>query len=289
MPLGDKPPTMNVGSGRYYSTRAWLSVKRRLVDRTRSRLPTTRENRRRLVKELAPGASFLDLGGMYGIHGDVAFWAEEAGASKVMLFDGMAPTSEFEAKHQARGSSVLYRQGDLSDPEDIALLGSWDVVWCAGVVYHAHDPFTQLLHLRSITDRTLLLGSHVIPEFPGLENGCIFFPGRSQPSVRAFADFCGETASAYPGMASPFIEDFGMGAANMWWGFSPSALKSMIQYAGFEITQEFVYTSWGRDYLALPAKAPTYVNKPGGSRKYGQELLAQRDPGDRPTWWDQPT
>lgn len=37
---------------------------------------------------------------------------------------------------------------------------------------------------------------------PGVENECIFFPGRAEPSVRAFADFCGDTASAYPGMAT---------------------------------------------------------------------------------------
>ena len=279
---------MNSGLSRYYSTRAWLSIKRRLAARARSGQPTTRETRRRLISELAPGASFLDLGGMYNIHGDVAFWAEEAGAAKVMLFDTMDPTPEFEAKHAARGSSVIYRQGDLSDPEDTALLGSWDVVWCAGVVYHAHDPFTQLLNLRSITNHTLLLGSHVIPEIPGLENGCIFFPGRSDRSVRAFADFCGDTAGAYPGMASPFIEDFGMGAANMWWGLSPSALRSMVRYAGFEITREFAYTSSGRDILAVPAKPPTYVNERGASRRHGHEVLARRDPEDRPSWWDQP-
>jgi hypothetical protein len=62
------------------------------------------ENRRALVRRLAPGRSFVDLGGMFAVAGDVAFWAEEAGATRVLLFDGMDPSAEFAHKHAQRRS-----------------------------------------------------------------------------------------------------------------------------------------------------------------------------------------
>ena len=130
--------------------------------------------------------SFLDLGGMWGVDGDVAFRAEIAGASRVVLFDGMDPTEGFQAKHRESNSKVTYVQGDLRDPVDVQSLGSFDVVWCAGVVYHSPSPYLLLHHLRSLTDRWLLLGTEVIPEVPGIENACVFYPNRSTASQRAF-------------------------------------------------------------------------------------------------------
>src|SRR5580704_10505966 len=56
-------------------------------------------NRLRLINRLAPGRTFLDLGGMYRIAGEMAFSAERAGASRVVLFDGMDPSDEFIEKH----------------------------------------------------------------------------------------------------------------------------------------------------------------------------------------------
>jgi len=99
-----------------------------------------------MIERLAPGSSFLDLGGMWGVDGDVAFAAERAGASRVVLFDGMDPTEPFQAKHRDAGSQVAYVQGDLHDPEDVQRLGTFDVVWCTGVIYHSPNPY-----LRSTT------------------------------------------------------------------------------------------------------------------------------------------
>jgi len=62
-----------------------------------------------MIERLAPGSSFLDLGGMWGVDGDVAFAAERAGASRVVLFDGMDPTEPFQAKHRDAGSQATRR------------------------------------------------------------------------------------------------------------------------------------------------------------------------------------
>lgn len=245
------------------------------------------ENRQRLVEALAPHRSFLDVGGMYAVAGDVAFWAEDAGATEVLLFDGMDPSTEFVRKHEARQSIVKYRQGDLHDPEDVRLLGPWDVVWCAGVIYHSPDPYRQLLHLRSLTKETLLLGSHIIPEVPGIEGGCIFYPGRSEVSEAAFAAFHNEV-DAYPGMTKPFIDAPAMAYANMWWGISLSALRAMLHYAGFEIVSEYRYSTTFIDIVAQPGPEPNFIPPLGFSRERGHSLLETFEDVERPTWCEVP-
>ncbi len=246
--------------------------------------PDRWENRYRLVERLAPGASFLDLGGMWGVDGEIAFRAERAGATRVAIFDGMDPTDAFAAKHREAGSAVTYVQGDLHDRDDVEALGTFDVVWCAGVVYHSPNPYLQLNHLRSLAEKWLLLGSEVIPEVPGIENACVFHPGRSHASEQAFARAYGERASTYPGMTHPFDETPLMGYGNMWWGLTPSALRSMLRYSGFDVREEFHYEWSFHDYLAEAVRAPDFVPPPGLSRDRGRERLDALGADDRPAW-----
>jgi hypothetical protein len=261
---------------------AWLTGGRARSRRARS--VDRWENRYRLVERLAPGRSFLDLGGMWGVDGEIAFRAERAGATKVVLFDGMDPSDEFQAKHRDAGSGIVYVQGDLHDPDDVRPQGTFDVVWCTGVIYHSPNPYLQLTHLRALTDQWLVLGSEVIPEVPGIENACIFYPGRSQPSEQAFARAYGEAAPTYPGTTHPFDESPLMGYANMWWGLSPSAVRSMLRYSGFHVREEFAYSWRSRDFLAEAGPVPDFIPPLGVSRARGEQRLASYGEGERPGW-----
>ena len=261
---------------------AWLTAGR--LSSRRSAHIERWENRYRLIERLAPGRSFLDLGGMWGVAGEIAFRAESAGATRVVLFDGMDPTDAFHARHRDAGSGVVYVQGDLHDPVDVGRLGTFDVVWCAGIVYHSPNPYLQLNHLRVLTDQWLLLGSEVIPEVAGIENACVFHPGRSRASERAFARAYGERAPTYPGMTHAFDETPLQGYANMWWGLSPSALHSMLRYSGFDVREEFRYTWSFHDYLAEAARTPDFIPPLGFSRARGRDRLAGFSPDARPAW-----
>lgn len=141
------------------------------------------------MDRLAPGRSFLDLGGLWNVNGDVAFHAERAGASRVVLFDGMDPTPEFCDRHRQASS--------------------------------------------------------------------------------AFARAYGEQASAYPGMTRPFDETPLLGYANMWWGLSRSALRSMLTF---------------HDYLSEAIDTPQFVPPLGLCHARGQERLAGLGAGERPGW-----
>ena len=196
----------------------------------------------------------------------------------------MDPSDEFQAKHRNAGSGLVYVQGDLHDPEDVRQLGTFDVVWCTGVVYHSPNPYLQLTHLRALTNQWLVLGSEVIPEVPGIENACVFYPGRSQASERAFAQAYGERAPTYPGMTHPFDETALLGYGNMWWGLSSSALRSMLRYSGFDVRDEFQYTWCFHDYLAEAVRAPDFIPPLGFSRARGQERLTGLSADARPGW-----
>lgn len=220
---------------------------------------------------------------MYGIAGDVAFRAEKAGAANVVLFDGMDPSDEFQSRHREEGSKIRYVQGDLHDPDDIDRLGAFDVVWCGGVIYHSPNPYQCIYHLRELTTEYLMLGTHVIPEVPGIEGGCVFYPGRSPASEQAFAQNHDEAPETYPGMTAPFVEEPNLGYVNMWWGISPSALRGMLQYSGFEVDEWFTYHVYLVDVLARVGSAPDFIPPLGFSRERGHARLGEWD-GERPGW-----
>lgn len=236
------------------------------------------EHRRKLIAELAPGKSFIDVGGMWTIHGEVSFLAEEAGATKVVIVDGMDPTEEFRAKCADRDSRVEYVQGDLHDPQLVEKVGTFDTVWCAGVVYHSPNPYLLIEHLRLMTTGHLLLGSHVIPEIPGFEQACLFYPGISESTQRAFASAHGDKAPSLIGMATPVERAPTMGYVNFWWGLTPSALRAMLDMARFDVSDEWFASPFLMDLLARPRPGESVIPPVEFARERGEARLA-REPG----------
>ena len=204
--------------------RAWLAAARarRRVAR-RHHGPPPREA---LVRRFAPGRSFADVGCMWNVDGAIAFAAQDAGATAVTGLDVMEPTPAFEAERARRGAAVRFVRGDPHDPAVIAEVGVHDVVWCSGLLYHAPHPLLTLERLRELTGQTLLLSTESLPEVPGLRGACVFYPGADR---RPFA------APGRVGLESPF--DPARGYESWWWGFTPSALRGMLNVSGFQVTE----------------------------------------------------
>ena len=219
------------------ATRAWiLAVRlRRLIGRPD---PEAHERRRRAwLEQHAPGRSFVDVGGLFEIHGERALQAEAAGAHPVTLFDGGdVGYTDFPRKQQERGSQVRVVQGDLEDPDAVAEIGPHDIVWSTGVIYHTPNPVRQLLHLREITKELLYLGTHTIPELPGVRHGCVYYPLLDDDSRRAYASAHYKPEKCW-GIGTPFDDTPMTGHANFWWGISPSALTAMLATARFEVIE----------------------------------------------------
>ena len=204
--------------------RAWIAAaraRRRLARRRQGPPP-----REALVRRFAPGATFADVGAMWGVDGALAFAAEEAGARAVTAVDVMAPTERYAAEHARRGSAVRFVRGDLHDPATVEEVGVHDVVWCSGLLYHAPHPLLSLDRLRALTARTLLLATESLPEVPGLRGACLFYPAADR---RPFA------APGRVGLDTSF--DPGPGYENWWWGITGSALRGMLAASGFEVLE----------------------------------------------------
>jgi hypothetical protein len=237
------------------------------------------ERSRAFVREHAPGRSFADIGGMYGLHGDIAFQAEEAGATQVTLFDGGEPTPQFLERREAQGSSIRTVQGDLEDPVSVQEIGPHDVVWCTGVIYHSPNPFLQLTHLRAITRELLFLGSNTIPEIPGFPQACVYYPYLDRAHRAPFARGILDPDQAF-GVGTPFDPRPMYGHGNFWWGITPSALRAMLQSARFEVVEEHRGSRWPwmSHFVARPVPEHPSLPPVDYYRIRGQRIADGRPP-----------
>lgn len=196
-----------------------------------------------LIRRHAPGRSFADIGCMWGVNGEHAFLAEEAGATSITAVDVFGPTPEFEEARTRRGSRVQFVLGDVTRGETLDAVGQADVVFCAGVLYHHPSPFDLLVALRRICRETLILRTSTIPEIRGLPNAAVYFP-MMNAGARALWDLKSLGLLHQAGISNDFQPAEGYG--NWFWGLTPSCLESMLKTAGFRVdvraTEAFAQT-----------------------------------------------
>jgi len=213
--------------------------------------------REQFIAENAPGKSFADIGGLFALEGEIAFLAEQHRASRVTLVDGADPTHfTFPEKHAARGSSVRFVQADLDDPQIVDQVGRHDVVFCSGVIYHTPNPIRQLLHLREITGDVLFLGTHTLPELPGLRQLCMYYPFLDEADRRVLATAHYRPESLW-GVGRAFDDTPGHGYHNFWWGMTRTAVRAMLRSARFEVVAEPRPREWPfiSNFIARPIRA----------------------------------
>ena len=249
------------------------------------------------VREHAPGRSFVDVGGLFKLVGEMAFLAEEVGATDVTLFDvgdpdlispGHPEWGSFLQKKEARGSKVRYVQGDLEDPASPARIGVHDLVFFSGVLYHTPNPMLQLLQLRQITGDLLYLSTLTIPEVPGFPQACVFYPYLDEGARRPYAagySWAGDLL----GIGGPIDERPMFGFGNCYWGMTGSALRSMLRTARFEVIheQQLPVAPFATELVCRPLPLDpllppvTYFRERGEARERGEGRLPFE------TWYDE--
>jgi SAM-dependent methyltransferase len=185
------------------------------------------------IRGAVRGKSFVDVGGMWNINGAHAFLAAKEGATRSVLVD-LYRTDEFDRELEASGNAVEFLYGDAAQSSTADALGTFDIVWCFGVLYHHPSPFEILLVLRRMCRERLFLETFGIPEVPGVANMAFYVPmldakGRRLWDARAGR---GDTLDRL-GLAMPFDPD--KGYANNFWAPSPSCARSMLETAGFKV------------------------------------------------------
>jgi hypothetical protein len=270
---------------------SWLAEGWVFLNRLRRRVgkPSAEEwwaRRESFIDEHAGGRSFADIGGLFMLHGEMAYRAERAGATQVTLFDSGDPDyGGFDQRRRETGSRIRFVQGDLEEEATPERVGLHDVVWCTGVVYHTPNPVLQLMRLREITRELLYLGTHSIPEIPGFEQACVFYPYLPDRERRAHARAHWNAADLHA-VGTPF-DDLSMhGYGNFWWGITPSALRAMLRTARFEVIDEIRPRDypWLLDVVARPIDEAPVMPPPA----YFRERAERRERGEPPLPWLEP-
>lgn len=221
------------------------------------------------IRAHAPGRTFADVGCMWGVNGEYAFLAEQAGATAVKAVDVFGPTPEFDAKHAGRNSRVEFILGDIVQPETLARIGEVDVVFCAGVLYHHPSPFDLLVALRRICRQTLILRTSTIPEVPGLPNAAVYYPMLDERG-RALWNLRGLGLLHQAGITAAFKPEDGYG--NWFWGLSPSCLESLLKTAGFRVDTRAA-EAFAQTVVCTAVDAPLGHRLPGEAE--AREIAAQ--------------
>ncbi len=222
-----------------------------------------------LIRRHAPAKSFADIGCMWGVNGDHAFLAEDAGATRVIGVDVFGPTPEFDATHGQRRSRVEFVLGDVTRQETLARIGEVDVVFCAGVLYHHPSPFDLLVALRRICRETLILRTSTIPEVRGLPNAAVYFP-MLDAQARELWNLKSLGLLHQAGISNEFQPQEGYG--NWFWGLTPSCLESLLKTAGFRV--DFRATeAFAHSVVCTAVDAPLDHRLPGEDE--ARELAAQ--------------
>jgi SAM-dependent methyltransferase len=224
------------------------------------------------IRCFAPGRTFVDIGCMWGVDGDHAFVAEEAGATAVTGVDVFGPTPEFEARRAQRGSRVQFVLGDATSPATIAAVGQADVVFCAGVLYHHPAPFDVLVALRRMCRGTLILRTSTIPEMPGVTNAAVYFP-RLAAADRQLWNLASLGLATQVGITTAFQGEEGYG--NWFWGLTPSCLVSMLETAGFRI-QSRAIEPFAQTVVCTAVDAPFEHRLPGEAEARGMAAEISR-------------
>ena len=132
-----------------------------------------RRFRRRLrllrIPDDLTGKTVLDIGAWDGFF---SFEFERRGAKRVFAVDTYAWDHGgfdcFKAAHEYFNSKVEYRRMDVHELDPQAI-GTFDLVFCAGVLYHMRNPLTGLERIRSVT-----AGQLILTFFPGDEDATKF-------------------------------------------------------------------------------------------------------------------
>jgi tRNA (mo5U34)-methyltransferase len=204
--------------------------------------PSFRLPRLALPASLA-GRSVLDIGAWDGFF---SFEAERRGAARVVAADyfswhgdGWGTKAGFELAREALGSRVESVDIDVMDlsPERV---GTFDVVFFLGVLYHLRDPLAALERVASVTRDLLIL--ETVVDMVGVRR---------------------PTAAFYP--ARELNND-----PTNWWGPNVPAVRGLLKAVGFDEVRT-VTPEHGAPYRAARAVKHWWTGKNGLREAFRQD------------------
>lgn len=132
--------------------------------------PVQKISKRAIIQAHAKHTKFIDLGGLWGVKGEMVTSAAKGGAASLAMGDILPLRNPHWAKmddhlQQAGVQDYGKYQIDIMDRASVAPhAGKFNFVHCSGIMYHVIDVFEFIANLLEMTDDYLLIGSVVVPE-----------------------------------------------------------------------------------------------------------------------------
>ena len=147
--------------------------------------------------------------------------------------DLMPASERFESEHRAPWVGRALCPGDVHDAAVARAIGEHDLVWCAGVLYHAPSPVLTLAAPARDLPRAARPPHGHAARAGGRARRLRLLSGarRARPGSRGPAAGVGRAIA----VTEPFDPDEAYG--NWWWGITPSALRGMLEAAGFAVDE----------------------------------------------------
>ena len=219
--------------------------------------------RDRYIARVVKGKTFAEVGGLWGTVNEKVSVASKYGATSLTMIDVTPISEHFWQNFRDRMTSLNIANyhcisQDITQIKLAEIGEPYDVVHCAGVLYHHPHPLQILVGLHQITREHLILTSAITQQV--IENewgryeipvsGVIFIPALEEAERAILTAYWQPYIYSSPiiGITEKAvfdINDFGP----WWWLPTASALEAMCKVAGFKVLDKGL--TWNNNALTL--------------------------------------
>ncbi|MEG4806198.1 tetratricopeptide repeat protein [Microcoleus sp. F8-D3] len=219
--------------------------------------------RDRYIARVAKGKTFAEVGGLWGTVSEKVSVASKYGAVSLTMIDAMPASIHWWQDFRDRMTSLNIANYNCINRDitqiQLAEIGEpYDVVHCAGVLYHHPHPLQILTSLRQITGEYLILTSAITREV--IENergryeipasGVIFIPALGEAERAILTAYWQQHTDGSPILGVIQKAVFDINDFEPWWWLpTASALESMCKVAGFKVLDKG--WTWNNNALTL--------------------------------------
>jgi hypothetical protein len=209
------------------------------------------------IDDLVKDKTFADVGGLWNSKNEKVTEAFLAGAREVTMIDILPYDSHWWDKFDERckEKGVVYKDKISINIDNSRLtrqVGTFDVVHCAGVLYHCPNPIYTLNQLYSITNDYLIFGTTRIPSdfddirFPlDVPNGGVLLSeALTEKQKEICMNFYGLEGSNifYDGRENELIQYREKRESDPWWYFfTDGYIELILKICGFKILHKNCY------------------------------------------------
>ena len=222
--------------------------------------------RRRVLGQLVPGKSFVEIGGLWGTVNETVSVAMQAGAREATMIDVMPRDSKWWTLFAERCTDLGVTDyhcvvGDICEDRLADNVGQFDIAHCSGVLYHTPNPVNVIRNLIAMTRERFMITSAVVPPVIANRAGrlalgpgqCLLVPALDD-SQRAIVreHFRERGANEAHGITLPgtFVVDNKLHGWPWWWLFTPETLVSMCSVFNVEIERTWCHIRRGQPHVS---------------------------------------